>query len=264
MAGDTRISRSETDAQTLVADLLRRVTSPEVLAGVAGAAAAARFTKHLVEDSDEAKADEPVGPHETQDGLENEPIDDERAEPSAEEDEADEDEADEDEREEPSADGDESDDEERDETVAEDEEDPEEAGRDAPSAEKEQEPETAADSEPDEGEEAQPEQDPGADESEETGDSSANGSVTDGERMELLDQARKYAVQLTGHPVESFSSLEREDRGWRIGMEVVELSRVPSTTDVLGSYQLVLTDEGELVDFRRGHRYSRNSTDDAS
>jgi hypothetical protein len=97
------------------------------------------------------------------------------------------------------------------------------------------------------------------------GSADSNGSAgTDGERMEVLDQARRYAEQLTGHPVESFSSLAKDDRGWRIGIEVVELSRVPSTTDVLGSYELVLSDDGDFVDFHRGHRYSRNSTDDAS
>jgi Gas vesicle synthesis protein GvpO len=252
MAGDTKNAGSERDAQSLVADLLRRVTSPEVLAGVAGAAAAARFTKHLVEDSEES----------AEDGSEEDSVDDEPNGPHAEEDETDEDE-----EEEPSADRDESDDEQRDgeehdEPVAEEEQEPEEADRDAPRAEEEHEPEAGP--EADETDGAEPERDPDVDDREGTSDSAANGSVTDGERMELLDQARKYAEQLTGHPVESFSSLERDDRGWRIGMEVVELSRVPSTTDVLGSYELVLSDKGEFVDFRRGHRYSRNSTDDTS
>jgi Gas vesicle synthesis protein GvpO len=277
MAGDTKDARSERDAQSLVADLLRRVTSPEVLAGVAGAAAAARFTRHLVEDPDEPEAEEPeveesLRSDETHDASEDESSaeedeegDDEdegeREELSAEEDEG---EADEGERQEP--DGDQSDDEsrgdeKRDEPVAEDEQGPQEADGDTPSAEEEEEAEAAADPGADEGDETEPEQDAGAEDREETSDSSANGSVTDDERMELLDQARRYAEQLTGHPVESFSSLERDDRGWRIGLEVVELSRVPSTTDVLGSYELVLSDEGEFVDFRRGHRYSRNSTD---
>lgn len=265
MAGDTKNARSESDAQSLVADLLRRVTSPEVLAGVAGAAAAARFTKHLVEDSEEPAVEEPLDSDETEDASEEDSIDDEPNRPRAEEDE--DDEKDEDEGENSSADRDESDDEqrddeERDEPVAEEEQEPEEADREAPRAEEEHEPEAA--DEADEADEAEPERGADGDDPEETSDSSANGSVTDGERMELLDQARKYAEQLTGHPVESFSSLERDDRGWRIGMEVVELSRVPSTTDVLGSYELVLSDKGEFVDFRRGHRYSRNSTDNAS
>lgn len=267
MAGDTKNGGSERDAQSLVADLLRRVTSPEVLAGVAGAAAAARFTKHLVEDSEEPAVEEPLESDDTQDASEDDPIGDARDESDEANAEEDENETDEDEGEEPSADRDESGDEqrgdqERDEPVAEEEQEPEEGDREAPTAEEEHEPEAAA--EADEADEAEAERGTDGDDRQETSGPSANGSVTDGERMELLDQARKYAEQLTGHPVESFSSLEREDRGWRIGMEVVELSRVPSTTDVLGSYELVLSDEGEFVDFRRSHRYSRNSTDDPS
>jgi outer membrane biosynthesis protein TonB len=257
MAGNSKDTRSERDSQSLVADLLRRATSPEVLAGVAGAAAAARFTKHMVEHSDEADLDEQPAQEETDEAYatgEDEPDHDEEEaeENDPEEPRAEEDEPDEDEQEEPRAVDDEPDDDEREEPQA---------------AEEEDAPEAAAEPESADSDEDDPTQDEDSEQSEETSDSSAasNGSPgTDDERMELLDRARRYAEQLTGHPVESFSSLEQDDRGWRIGVEVVELSRVPSTTDVLGSYELVLTDDGEFVDFRRDHRYSRNSTDDAS
>jgi hypothetical protein len=244
MAGNSKDTPSQRDSQTLVGDLLRRATSPEVLAGVAGAAAAARFTKHLVEDPDETEADELPEQGEADEAhaaAEDEPDDDEdeahdgeHEEPRAEEDEAHEDEVDEDESE---------------------------------SDDEEEVPEAAAEPESDEDEDADPPQDEEAEDDQETSASSgsSNGAVgSDDERMELLDQARRYAEQLTGHSVESFSSLEQDERGWRIGVEVVELSRVPSTTDVLGSYELVLSDEGEFVDFRRAHRYYRNSTDDTS
>jgi gas vesicle protein GvpO len=248
MAGNDKNKGSEKDPQSLVGDLLRRATSPEVLAGVAGAAAAARFTKHVVEDSDEAEGDEPPEQEEAsgaEASREEEPDiqGDEVDEDAPEEPRAEEDEPDEDEPEEPRAEEDEPD-------------------QDEPA-----EPEAAAEPEADDEAEPSPDED-GEDEGEgeEMSDSSAsNGSLgSDDERMELLDQARRFAEQLTGHPVESFSSLEQDDRGWRIGVEVVELSRVPSTTDVLGSYELVLTSEGEFVDFRRAHRYYRNSTDDQS
>jgi hypothetical protein len=237
MASDTKDTRSERDAQSMVGDLLRRATSPEVLAGVAGAVAAARFTKHLAEDSDETDQDEQREPEETDEAhvADEEEPDDDVEEP------------DDDERDEPRAEKHEPDD---------DEDDEEEL------------PEAAAEPEPDDdGGETDPPQDEDDEEREEAADSSAatDGSAgTDDERLELLDHARRYAEQLTGHQVEGFSSLEHEDRGWRIGVEVVELSRVPSTTDVLASYELVLTDDGDFVDFRRGHRYYRNSTDDVS
>lgn len=252
MAADSKNTRSERDPQSLVGDLLRRATSPEVLAGVAGAAAAAHFTKHMVEDSDETDADDQPELEETDEAQ------------ASREDEPDhaEDEVDEDAPEEPRAEEDEPDepDEPEEPRAKEDEPDEDEPAESESAAE----PEAAAADDDDD--EADPSPDEDA-EGEEISDLSAasNGSArTDDERMELLDQARRYAEQLTGHPVESFSSLEQDDRGWRIGVEVVELSRVPSTTDVLGSYELVLSGEGEFVDFRRAHRYYRNSTDDAS
>jgi Gas vesicle synthesis protein GvpO len=260
MAGSSKDRRSERDAQSLIGDLLRRATSPEVLAGVAGAAAAARFTKHMVEDSDETEAeDQPEETEEAQAAGEDEPDEDEDrpGDDEREDSHAEEEEADEDERDEPIAD-------EAEENELDDEEDAEE-----PHADEEEVSEAAAEPDSDgdgEGDAHSP-QDGDDDEREETSDSSAtsDGSLgTDDERLGILDQARRYAEQLTGHEVEGFSSLEQDDRGWRIGLEVVELSRVPSTTDVLGSYELVLSDDGEFVDFRRAHRYYRNSTDGAS
>jgi hypothetical protein len=261
MAGESKDTRSERNPQVLVGDLLRRATSPEVLAGVAGAAAAARFTKHLLEDSDETEADEQPELEETDEAHvagedepddEDDPDDDEQEEPRAEEDELDGDDVerpDGAEREEPRAEQDE----------------PHDDKQEEPRAEEDV-PEAAAEPESDDEGGADPPHGEDVEERDETSGSSpaSNGSLGTEERIELLDEARRYAEQLTGHPVESFSSLEQDDRGWRIGVEVVELPRVPSTTDILGSYELVLTSEGEFVDFRRGHRYSRNSTDDVS
>ena len=90
MAGDGKSTRSEKDPQSLVADLLRRVTAPEVLAGVAGAGAAAYITKHMVEDSDETDADDQPELEETDEDQASR-----EEEPDNDEDEVDEDDAEE-------------------------------------------------------------------------------------------------------------------------------------------------------------------------
>ena len=43
--------------------------------------------------------------------------------------------------------------------------------------------------------------------------------------------------------------------------EVVEMERVPRTTDVLGTYRVELTPEGELDGYERVHRYYRNQAE---
>ena len=50
--------------------------------------------------------------------------------------------------------------------------------------------------------------------------------------------------------------------GWRVAVEVLELERIPSTTDVMATYEVRLDDEGELQGYRRVHRYLRGSPGD--
>ena len=40
-------------------------------------------------------------------------------------------------------------------------------------------------------------------------------------------------------------------------MELLELSRVPETDDVLGSYEVEFDENGELLGYRRLRRYAR-------
>jgi hypothetical protein len=69
---------------------------------------------------------------------------------------------------------------------------------------------------------------------------------------------------LLGHPVESVHGLEphEDDKGWTVTVQVVELSRIPHSTDVLGSYSVTLDEKGELMSWKRRRRYYRNQADE--
>jgi hypothetical protein len=73
--------------------------------------------------------------------------------------------------------------------------------------------------------------------------------------------ARQLA-ELTGKDPESVSGIEPLDDGWLVTVEVIEDRRVPSSTDVLATYQIELDPDGELLAYRRTRRYSRGSGDD--
>ena len=82
-------------------------------------------------------------------------------------------------------------------------------------------------------------------------------------RLSTTDVARAAIDQLAGlagHDVEGVVSVERNDSGWEIGVEVVESHRIPDTADILAIYQLRLDEDGELVSYRRTKRYSRGQT----
>jgi hypothetical protein len=83
------------------------------------------------------------------------------------------------------------------------------------------------------------------------------------EPRELRDTAKEHATALIGKRVESVSALSRDgDDAWLIRVEVLELERVPNTMDLLASYEIKLSDDGELLGFQRGRRYHRAAEDD--
>jgi hypothetical protein len=43
-----------------------------------------------------------------------------------------------------------------------------------------------------------------------------------------------------------------------VTLEVVELRRIPESTDVLASYEVELDGDGNFLSFERGGRYSRS------
>src|SRR5947209_4829186 len=73
-----------------------------------------------------------------------------------------------------------------------------------------------------------------------------------------IAHARAHLLELTGQPCEAVSSLTRTRDGWRVALEIVELERIPRTTDILASYVVEIDDEGELMGYERVHRYYRN------
>ena len=75
------------------------------------------------------------------------------------------------------------------------------------------------------------------------------------------EYAKAHLLDLTGQPCEAVSSLSRTHDGWRVVLEVVELERIPRTTDILASYQIELDEDGELMGYVRIRRYSRNDVD---
>jgi hypothetical protein len=79
----------------------------------------------------------------------------------------------------------------------------------------------------------------------------------------MAQQARRQLAEITGMEAESVSSLRRDDDGgWTLIVEVLELSRVPSTDDVIGSYEVQLDEDGELLEYQRIRRYPRSKADE--
>ena len=57
------------------------------------------------------------------------------------------------------------------------------------------------------------------------------------------------------------TGVRREEDGWSVLVDVVELERVPSTTSVMATYRVDIDSSGELTGYERLRRFSRGSVD---
>jgi len=79
-----------------------------------------------------------------------------------------------------------------------------------------------------------------------------------------LDMVKETAIQLAaliGRRPEKVLGLEQGDNGWKVSFEVLELGRIPRSTDVLGCYVVEVDDDGDLVGYERSSRYQRGRAD---
>lgn len=63
--------------------------------------------------------------------------------------------------------------------------------------------------------------------------------------------------ELTGKQAESVAGVEPTEEGWLVTVDVVEERRIPSSADVLASYEADLAPDGDLIAYRRVRRYAR-------
>jgi hypothetical protein len=78
---------------------------------------------------------------------------------------------------------------------------------------------------------------------------------------ELGQAALTTVHELTGYEPEAITGLEWDGEFWDISVDVMELSRIPNTTDVMGSYVVQLDEQGTLRGLKRMRRFVRGSAD---
>jgi hypothetical protein len=78
--------------------------------------------------------------------------------------------------------------------------------------------------------------------------------------IEIAQRAKQQLAQLTGLKVDTVSGLDRQDKGWHVRVELIEMKRIPEGTDMLATYEGVLDDEGNLLNYQRIRRYLRQQT----
>lgn len=79
--------------------------------------------------------------------------------------------------------------------------------------------------------------------------------------MQATERAKEQlaaAINLEPHIV---SGADREGECWRLEVEMIEMHRIPEAHDLIGAYEVHLTDKGDLVDWRRTGLRRRDETE---
>jgi hypothetical protein len=68
---------------------------------------------------------------------------------------------------------------------------------------------------------------------------------------QLIELAREEISKVTGLEISTTLSTVKDERGWRISIEMIEKHSIPDQMDILATYDVVLDDDGKLVEFYR-------------
>ena len=121
------------------------------------------------------------------------------------------------------------------------------------------------DEEPEEDEEHEEQEEP-ADEAERPRPSAGNArpqrGADSGVVGEIIARARQHVEDVIGSEADSVSGIDRSNGQWTVTVEVVQMRRVPESTDVLASYAVVVDDDGGLVSLQQTRRYRRSQADE--
>ena len=81
---------------------------------------------------------------------------------------------------------------------------------------------------------------------------------------QIAQAAKEQIAELTGFRANAVSALSHDESGWHASVDVVELKRIPAGTDVLGTYEVLLDEAGNLLSYKRVRRYYRGAVEETS
>lgn len=79
---------------------------------------------------------------------------------------------------------------------------------------------------------------------------------------QIVQQAKEQLGMMTGLEPDTVSSLGKDAEGWHVTIEMVEMERIPNSSDVLATYDTLLDEKGHLVSYQRVQRYYRSQVND--
>jgi hypothetical protein len=74
----------------------------------------------------------------------------------------------------------------------------------------------------------------------------------------VVMHAKRELSLISGLEADRVSSVINEPDGWHVTVDLIELSRIPHSTDVIAAYDAVFAPDGTLQSYHRRRRYLRD------
>jgi len=69
--------------------------------------------------------------------------------------------------------------------------------------------------------------------------------------QELIEKAREELSKITGLELSTTLGAVKEEKGWKVTLEMVEKHSIPDQMDILAVYEVFLDDDGNVIEFKR-------------
>ena len=77
---------------------------------------------------------------------------------------------------------------------------------------------------------------------------------------EVIKRAEEELTKLTKLKTSGVTGVFKDEKGWHVTAEMVEKKSIPESMDLLGSYEAILNEEGELLSYERKKLRKRGDT----
>lgn len=71
------------------------------------------------------------------------------------------------------------------------------------------------------------------------------------EMTQLLSKAQRQLTDVTGFKPVAVTHADKDDQGWHVGIELIEMARIPDAADLLGCYEVLLDEGANMLRFDR-------------
>jgi hypothetical protein len=68
---------------------------------------------------------------------------------------------------------------------------------------------------------------------------------------ELAERAKSQLAEVTGLEPVTVTGTFKDEQGCHVAVDMLEMSRIPPATDVLGDYEVLVDEDGNMMKFER-------------